>query len=245
MAIKAECRQAISTNPKRSNMREAVVRVSALAIALLLIAGSYARAQSPIPITACETITKKGTYALANDLVAPFGSDCLVISSPHVTIDMSGWAIIAACPSSEPLCPPIELGGVAVQITSGADHVSILSLTVQKFATGLVTEADYTSVVGASLFGSGGISLNNVSHSTFTDVSYSPADPHIGGTILSVNGGGHNTFTFVSGAASSGIIITNSSHNVIEGADNKLLRSDAGWPGDSLNPEFQPQLHYK
>ena len=87
-----------------------MVRVSALAIALLLIAGSYARAQSPIPITACETITKKGNYVLASNLVAPFGSDCLVISSSHVSIDMSGWAITAACPSSNPLCLPFELG---------------------------------------------------------------------------------------------------------------------------------------
>jgi len=50
-------------------MRKVMIRVSALSIALLLIAGSYARAQSPVPITACETITEKGNYVLANDLL--------------------------------------------------------------------------------------------------------------------------------------------------------------------------------
>lgn len=176
-----------------------MIRITALATGILLLAASYALAQSPIPITACGNITAHGNYVLASNLVASYGDDCLIISSSHINIDMNGWAITAACPPSNPDCPPFELGGTAVQITSGADHVSISNLAVQSYSSGIVVAADYASVVGASLNAFAGITLNNVNYARFTGVSYTPANETYNGTngpILSISGGSHNTVRF-------------------------------------------------
>jgi hypothetical protein len=203
-----------------------------VAIVLIVLSVKGVVAQGvPTAITDCGNITQPGAYVAENNLVASYNDDCLVISSSHVSIDMNGNAMTSACPPSNPGCPPIGSGGIAVHITSQADHVSISHLLVKNYAFGIVAEADHISVPGASLNTFAGISLNNVSHSTFTDVLYTPANEnHHGanGPIVSVSGGGNNTFTFASAPSDSmvgvvtgppGIIITNSNHNVIEGAD--------------------------
>src|ERR1700720_1056583 len=161
----------------------------AVAIFLIVLSAKGVAAQgTPTAITDCGNITQPGTYVAENNLVASYNEDCLVISSSHVSIDMNGAAMTSACPPSNPGCPPIGSGGIAVHITSQADHVSISHLLVKNYAFGIVAEADHTSVAGASLDAIVGISLNNASHSTFTDVSYTPANQNFhaqNGPILS------------------------------------------------------------
>ena len=175
---------------------------AAVAISLVVLNAKVVAAQGvPIAITDCGNITQPGAYVAENNLVASYNEDCLVISSSHVSIDMNGAAMTSACPPSNPGCPPIGAGGIAVHITSQADHVSISHLLVKNYAFGIVAEADHTSVTGASLDAIVGISLNDASHNTFTDVSYTPANHNFhahNGPIISVTGGGHNTFMLTS-----------------------------------------------
>lgn len=207
------------------------IAISAVVAIVLIVSnakGFVAQAAS-IPITDCGSIAQRGTYVVENDLVAPFGEDCLVINSSHVSIDMNGKVINAACLS--PNCLPTGSGGIAVHITSEADHVSISHLVVENYVSGIVAEGDHTSVAGASLNAFSGISLNNVHHSTFTDVAYTPANRShhpVNGPIVSVTGGGHNMLSLANAPPNSqvgvvseapGILITDSSYNLIEGGD--------------------------
>jgi hypothetical protein len=220
-----------------------------VAIVLIVLSVKGVLAQGvPIPITDCETITQPGAYVVENNLVASYTEDCLVISSSHVSVDMNGSAITSACPPSNPGCPPIQSGGIAVHITNGADHVSISHLVVENYSVGISAEADHTSVAGASLNAIAGISLNNASYSTFTDVSYTPADKNYhspNGPILFLTGGSHNSFSFTIATSDSsgvvnnepGIVITNSSHNVIEGADISCSAEAEAGPGILLTQE--------
>ena len=122
------------------------LRIFVVFAALLLVAGTFTRAvAAPIAITDCENITQPGDYVLTNDLVLDAdngGGECLVISTPHVDIDMNGWTITVAC-FSQPSCPPIAFGpkgGTGIQILSGADHVSITNGNVEIFSEILYAE---------------------------------------------------------------------------------------------------------
>src|SRR6266853_847968 len=108
--------------------------VTAGLVALLFIAlSTKCSAQNlPAPIMDCENISQPGDYALTNDLeLTPSsyalgqGGDCLVVNSSHVNIDMRGWTIYVACPPS--FCIPElgPVGGVAIHVMNGSDHVSI------------------------------------------------------------------------------------------------------------------------
>jgi hypothetical protein len=207
------------------------IAISAVVAIVFVVSGAkgFVAQAASIPITDCGSIAQAGTYVAENNLVAPFDQDCLVISSSHVRIDMNGKAITAACLS--PSCIPTGSGGIAVHITSEADHVSISHLVVENYVSGIVVEGDHTSVAGASLNAFSGISLNNVHHSAFTDVAYTPANRShhpINGPIVSVAGGGHNTISLANAQSNSqigvvseapGILITSSSYNLIEGGD--------------------------
>lgn len=53
-----------------------------------------ASAREPTPIKACQTISKPGSYELANNLTAT--GDCLLIATDFVTIDLAGFLISGA-----------------------------------------------------------------------------------------------------------------------------------------------------
>lgn len=57
----------------------------------ILVPG-VARAATPIPITACQSITTTGYYQVQNTLSST-GGDCLVIQAPYVTLNLNGNAI--------------------------------------------------------------------------------------------------------------------------------------------------------
>ena len=215
-------------------------RVAAV-IALLLIVlssmGSVALC-SAVPITDCENIAEPGSYFLKNDLVLAAstptygaGGNCLVVSSSHVTIDLSGRTISVACPPLFPSACPSEfgpVGGIGIEIIGGVDNISISNGSIKNFAYGITAEAKHLSVANVELTAIFGLTLNNVYNSNFTNIAYNGADESIhpsNGPILILNGGGRNTFTNVSGAVASdvgqpdGIMIVNSNANLVFGAN--------------------------
>ena len=135
-----------------------MVRIAATGVVLFLLivlSGKGFAQNSRTPITDCEDITQPGNYLLTNDLVLyagdgyGFGGDCLVISSSQVNIDLGGWAITAACPPY-PYCPGAEapVGGTAIHVMKGGDHVSIANGGVgsdEGFYYGIVGEPDHIS----------------------------------------------------------------------------------------------------
>ena len=211
-------------------------------------------AKSPIPLTNCETITKRGNYVLENDLVLTLiysggqggTGNCLVIDSSHVNVDLNGRTITTACvlPDGLPFCPPIVQGGIGIDIE--ADHVSIANGQVGEvnggFVYGVVGGADHISATNLGITTDIGIVLSDVSHSAFTNIVYEGADTQIhseNGPVLSVSGGGGNTFTSINSKSNTfeGIIITNSSNNVIEGADIFCTAQQEAGPGILLTQE--------
>jgi hypothetical protein len=189
---------------------------------------------SPIPITECGDIAQPGNYALQNDLVLavysnpPVGGDCLTVSASHVNINMQGFAITASCPNFP--CPPFfygPVGAAGIHILNGANHVSISNGTVEDFVDGVVGESDFLSASDLVLEADVGLTLNEVSYSTFANITYFAGDPRehaFNGPILSLNGGGYNAFVSVKGNVandsgySTGIEVANSNNNLIFGA---------------------------
>ena len=209
------------------------------AVALFLIvvnARGFAAQNSPIPILDCENITQPGSYVLENDLVLTAsvnsvgqGGNCLVISSPHVKIDLSGRTITVACPPFS-TCP-VEfgpVGGIGIDIINGADFVRISNGSVDNFVYGIAAEANHISVTNLKLRAVVGLALDNVSSSAFTNIAYQGADLRdhgSNGPVLHLNGGGKNVFWNLSGAVESdvgqpdGIEVLNSNTNLIAGVN--------------------------
>jgi hypothetical protein len=202
----------------------------------------FAAKGSPNPITQCGEITQPGNYVLGNDLALavfnpPAGGDCLTISASHVNIDMNGFAITASCPNF-PGCANFygPVGGTGIHILSGADHASISNGRVQGFVDGMVVEADHVSAANLGLAADVGLILNGVSYSTFSGIGYGGADPRlhaVNGPMLSLNGGGKNTFTNLRGdvgtdlGPSTGIEIASSNNNLLSGV-NMMNDSQCG-----------------
>src|ERR1700722_5476326 len=69
------------------------VAISGAVALFLVVLSSNGFAKPPIPLTDCETITKRGNYVLENDLVTSPQENCLVISSSHVNVDLNGRTI--------------------------------------------------------------------------------------------------------------------------------------------------------
>lgn len=223
-----------------------------VAIALFLIAPTNdVFAHPPIPLTQCGNITQPGNYFLANDLeLAVYnptffggGGDCLVISSPHVNIDMQGHSIAAVCPTF-PMCISAfgPVGDIGLHILSGADHVAISNGGVVDFVDGIEVEANHVSIANAEITdGVFGMSLENVSYSSFTDIYFTlgpiPYNYFLL-SMLSVSGGGHNTFTRLSNLSNTqGIAIGSSSYNVIDSANISCVSLGPAGPGILLTQD--------
>ena len=229
-------------------MRTATFSITAMLFISLLSTDGFAH--PPIPLTDCETITQPGNYTLENDLVFTLGTgngNCLVINSSHVNVDLNGQAITCIFfPASPTPCgrDNIGLGGIGIDIK--ADHVSIVNGNVDGFTVGIFGEADHISVTDLRLATGIGIVLNDASHSSFTDITYTSGDEQYhasNGPILSVTGGGHNTFTAISGISGGGffevpgIIIENSSNNIIDGANIECTAEQETGPGILLTQD--------
>jgi len=87
--------------------------------------------QGPIKIKKCETISKSGSYQLANNLTAP--GNCLVIAASFVSIDLAGFSISSSTGSgfgimTAPAAPGLSLVGIAVRngsISGFSDQVEL------------------------------------------------------------------------------------------------------------------------
>jgi hypothetical protein len=211
----------------------------AVAFCLIVVnARGVAAQNSPIPISDCENITEPGSYVLENDLVLTSsvqnvgqGGNCLVISSSHVKINLSGRTITVACPPFSPSTCPAELGpvgGIGIDIIKGADFVKISNGSVDNFVYGVAAEADHIYVTNLKLRAVVGLALDNVSYSAFTNVAYEGADIRYhgyNGPILDLNGGGKNIFLNLTGSVESdvgapnGIEVVNSNTNLISGVN--------------------------
>ena len=232
-----------------------MIRICSLAVCLMLLVAPVASAHtdsskttSPTTITACGTISTPGDYVLASDLVLTVndpsygeGGDCLDITASHVSIDMQGWSITVSCPDS---CLPEEygpVGGDGIHIMSGANYVSISNGEVNDFLYGLVAEGNHTTVDGFTTVDAViGISVSNAYNNAFSGIAFDSDDLpyHFSvGPIISVAGGGHNSFSNVSGIAGGGfespqgIVISNSSYNSIIGADVSCEAEEQVGPG--------------
>jgi hypothetical protein len=209
------------------------------------------KSASPTTITACGTISTPGNYVLTGDLQLAVndpsyggGGDCLVITSSRVNIDMQGWSITVLCSDQDP-CPSEEygpVGGDGIHIMSGANNVSISNGEVDDFVYGIVAEGDNASVNGFTSFNAViGVSLNNSSNGVYSNISFAsdgdlPYNFSVG-PMLSVAGGGHNSFTAVNGTVGGGfespqgIVISNSSRNTINQADVTCAAEEQVGPG--------------
>jgi hypothetical protein len=229
------------------------VAVSGTVALFLLLLNTNGFAKPPIPLTDCETITHRGNYILENDLVLPLIysggqggiGNCLVISSPHVKIDLNGLTITTACVLPDGLpCPGVVQGGIGIDIE--ADHVSIANGHVGEFdggfTYGIVGDGRYISATNLDITTDVGIVLTDVSYSAFTNISYAGADTRLhseNGPVLSVTGGGNNTFMSINSPSITfeGAIIANSSNNFIDGADIFCTAQGEAGPGILLTQD--------
>lgn len=217
---------------------------AAVALLLVVLCSRGSVAQGPIPISYCETITQPGNYVFTNDVILDTsnynyddfgeGGNCLTIDSAKVNINMNGWAIGIACPPfGYSYCPSAYgvPGGTAIEVTGKADHVSISNGSTDGFVYGVVVEgASHISVTDLHLTAVVGLTLENVTHGTFTNVSLMAGDTSYHGSngpVVFMNGGDHNIFSNLGGFGlgddigfgPSGIDIENSSFNSISGAN--------------------------
>jgi hypothetical protein len=84
-----------------------------------------ASAREATPIKACQTISKPGSYELANNLTAAV--DCLVITADFVTIDLAGF-LISGGPDGQGISAPQGGTGIAVRNGSIAGFVNSVNL---------------------------------------------------------------------------------------------------------------------
>jgi len=217
---------------------------AAFVLFLVLLGSRVVAAQGPIPISECGTITRPGNYVFTNDVILDTsdynyddfgqGGNCLTIDAAQVNINMNGWAIGIACP---PLgfsyCPSAfgVPGGIAIEVTAKANHVSISNGSTDGFVYGMVVEgASHLSVTDLDLRAVVGLTLENATHGTFTNVSMIAGDTSYHGSngpVLYMHGGNHNIFSNLGGfglgddlgSGPSGIEIENSSYNSVSGAN--------------------------
>ena len=219
------------------------VAISGAVALVLIVLSTNGFAKPPVPVTDCETITKRGNYVLENDLVTSPQENCLVISSSRVNVDLNGRTI--TCLAEGFPCSALDdsLAGIGIDIE--ADHVSISNGRVENYGTGIVGTAKHISATNLGLATFTGIVLNDVSYSAFANIGYEGVDldglPVNPGPVLSVSGGGNNTFTSIESgggrAPFEGIIIANSSNNVIDGAEISCSAEEVAGPGILLTQD--------
>lgn len=218
--------------------------IATVALVLVALGSRVVAAQGPIPISECGTITQPGNYVFTNDVILDSsdynyddfgqGGNCLTIDAAHVNINMNGWAIGFACPPLGFSYCPSEYGvpgGIAIELTANANHVSISNGSTEEFVYGVVVEgASHVSVTDLNLTAEVGLTLENVSHGSFTNVSLLGGDTSYHGSngpALYMNGSDHNSFSNLSGfglgddlgSGPSGIEIDNSNFNSISDAN--------------------------
>jgi hypothetical protein len=201
---------------------------------LLFLSNRSAHAASPVVISQCGNINQPGNYVLTSNVVLHLpevsgNGDCLVICSSNVTIDLQGYKITADCPIiAPPSCLEFgPVGGTGVDVLNGTTRVSISNGGIDNYYSAL-TVADATRLFVSNIHTNApaGITLTNVTGSIFAQIAYQSAiglSKFGGGYLAYSSGGGYNAFVNllereVSGVRTQGIVISNSRHNLIDGA---------------------------
>ncbi|HSF96144.1 MAG TPA: right-handed parallel beta-helix repeat-containing protein [Thermohalobaculum sp.] len=138
----------------------------------MLLAGFTTHAvAAPKGISACGTITRAGAYILARNIngTAILG-DCIIIDSPHVTLDLNGFGIGG----------PGLVGGIVagdgIVVLNGHKNVEIRNGTVTGWINGIIFESGTDGAIvegirshdntnsGMQVLGAGALIRNNVAH---------------------------------------------------------------------------------
>jgi hypothetical protein len=174
----------------------AFLRIALVFGAIALPPWASARAQGPIEIEQCQTISHPGSYKLVNNLSAPIGADCLDITVSFVTIDLGGFTIDGH---------NLSLGAIRAMPPSGGEVVGVAvrngSISGFSFGVGLGSDSivEVLRVVGEGIFGSFGISATGIVRgNTVRFIGTGPGGPGRGisatgivtGNFVSENGHG-------------------------------------------------------
>src|SRR5208283_5251110 len=100
-------------------------------------------------------------------------------------------------------------GGIGIEVAAGASSVSISNGAVEDYVYGIVADqAHHLSASNLALTADVGVTLSDVSQSTFKGITYRGADTRYhatAGPLLYVSGGGNNCFSNLSGKTGSGV----------------------------------------
>jgi hypothetical protein len=234
-------------------MRHFAISGAAALFLIVLSANGFAKQvkdsrKPPIPLTSCGTITQPGNYVLANDLLLPAdGGNCLVINSARVNVDLNGRAITCIVAAGFPLPCSLDFGLAGIGIDIEANNVSIANGTVNGFTTGIFAEGNHISATDLNLETDTAIVLNEVRNSAFARIGYDGLPvlgPESIGPVMSVSGGGNNVFESIDSSTTTfeGIVIRNSSNNIIEGANVSCSAEGAAGPGIILTQDSNRNL---
>ncbi|MHB1830127.1 MAG: NosD domain-containing protein [Candidatus Micrarchaeaceae archaeon] len=167
-------------------------------------------------INSCTTISKPGSYYLANNVTAPStGGACMEIGSSDVVLDGNGHAIIGSGPFT--VKGPVSYG---VEVNSES-NVSITNLVVSTFSYGIylnTSNNDIVSNVTSKNATKSGIYL----YSSSRNLIYKDYVRSAGGTsgAINITGGGNNTL--------SGDIVEYNSYygiSLMNSVGNKVIKS--------------------
>ena len=130
----------------------------------------------------------------------------------------------------------LDFGLAGIGIDIEANNVSIANGTVQGFTTGIFAEGNHISATDLLLETDTAMVLNEVRNSAFARIGYDGVSfigPESIGPVMSVNGGGNNIFESIDSSTTTfaGIVITNSSNNIIEGANVSCSAEGEAGPG--------------
>lgn len=151
-----------------------------LAIGLTLLSLAPARAQPPIPVTACTKISKAGLYEVNPPGLTSTGGDCLIVSAANVILYLNGFPITGAG------------SGVGVHVLSSASNAFVEGhdAVISGFADGVEVDGskDLAENFSANRNSDAGVLLNNAKQAKLSNFS---AD-HNGGDGVRIYKGSYN-----------------------------------------------------
>jgi hypothetical protein len=170
------------------------------------------RQEGPIEIEKCQTISKPGSYKLVENLTARANTDCLVIITGFVTIDLAGFSISSGGGDTTG-------AGIITSGSPGQFHgITVRNGSISNFHDGVVFEAAAGPIIeglsvtgfnsdrgsGIDALGAGGIVRGNTATNSLDgfDVSFA---------TLTGNYAAGNTVGFVIGEGST--VIGNTARN--------------------------------
>jgi hypothetical protein len=160
--------------------RGAGALVSSLAVAVALVTGPAAAGSPalkgfvpPKPVSACGTLAGAGSFYFLTANLGPVSATCLVVTAPHVTLNLEGHTITGVWkPSTSglPIAFPYEIGILIEPKAVGSKVESTVpGAVVDNFTDGIVDQANRAVIAGPGLVvddnAGYGVSLHDVTGS--------------------------------------------------------------------------------